>query len=41
MLPVVLFALVFKLSVWFGAEGHVSGLRAAALSKAAARKPGT
>jgi hypothetical protein len=29
-------ALVFKLSVWCGAEGYVSGLRAA--SKAAARK---
>ena len=30
-LPVVLGALVFKLSVWCGAEGYVSGLRAAAL----------
>jgi hypothetical protein len=25
-----LWCLVFKLSVWFGAEGYVSGLRAAA-----------
>ena len=30
-------ALVFKLSVWCGVEGYVSGLRAAAA--AAARKP--
>ena len=29
-LPVVFGALVFKLSVWCGAEGYVSGLRAAA-----------
>ena len=29
-LPVVFGALVFKLSVWCGAEGCVSGLRAAA-----------
>ena len=29
MLPVVFGALVFKLSVWCGAEGYVSGLRAA------------
>jgi len=35
VLPVVFGALVFKLSVWCGAEGCVSGLRAAA----AARKP--
>ena len=28
-LPVVFGALVFKLSVWRGAEGYVSGLRAA------------
>jgi len=35
LLPVVLGALVFKLSVWCGAEGYVSGLRAAA------RKPDT
>ena len=35
LLPVVLGALVFKLSVWCGAEGCVSGLRAAA----SARKP--
>jgi hypothetical protein len=34
LLPVVFGALVFKLSVWCGAEGCVSGLRAAA-----ARKP--
>ena len=38
LLPVVFDALVFKLSVWCGAEGYVSGLRAAA---AAARKPDT
>ena len=36
LLPVVFGALVFKLSVWCGDEGYVSGLRAAA---AAARKP--
>ena len=36
-LPVVFGALVFKLSVWCGAEGYVSGLQAAA--KAAACKP--
>ena len=35
LLPVVFGALVFKLSVWCGAEGYASGLRAAA----AARKP--
>ena len=29
LLPVVFGALVFKLSVWCGAEGCVSGLRAA------------
>ena len=29
-LPVVFGALVFKLSVWCGAEGYVSGLQAAA-----------
>ena len=28
LLPVVFGALVFKLSVWCGAEGYVSGLRA-------------
>ena len=33
-LPVVFDALVFKLSVWCGAEGYVSGLRAAAFSVA-------
>ena len=31
LLPVVFRALVFKLSVWCGAESYVSGLRAAAL----------
>jgi hypothetical protein len=31
LLPVVFGALVFKLSVWCGAEGCVSGLRAAAI----------
>jgi len=36
---VVFGALVFKLSVWCGAEGYVSRLRAAAA--AAARKPDT
>jgi hypothetical protein len=30
LLPVLFGALVFKLSVWYGAEGWVSGLRAAA-----------
>ena len=30
LLPVVFGALVFKLSVWCGVEGYVSGLRAAA-----------
>ena len=34
LLPVVFGALVFKLSVWCGVEGYVSGLRAA-------RKPDT
>jgi hypothetical protein len=34
LLPVVFGALVFKLSVWCGAEGYVSCLRAAAVSKA-------
>ena len=29
LLPVVFGALVFKLSVWCGAEGYVSGFRAA------------
>jgi hypothetical protein len=37
LLPVVFGALVFKLSVWCGADGYVSGLRAAAT----ARKPNT
>jgi len=31
-LPVVFGALVFKFSVWCGAEGYVSGLRDAAVS---------
>ena len=30
LLPVAFGVLVFKLSVWCGAEGYVSGLRAAA-----------
>jgi hypothetical protein len=34
LLPVVFGALVFKLSVWCGVEGYMSGLRAVA-----ARKP--
>ena len=33
LLPVVFGALVFKLSVWCGAEGYVSGLRAAAAAR--------
>ena len=33
LLPVVFGALVFKLSVWCGADGYVSGLRAAAAAK--------
>ena len=37
LLPVVFGALIFKLSVWCGAELYVSGLRAAA----AGRKPDT
>ena len=32
LLPVVFRALVFKLSVWCGAEGYVSGLQDAAAS---------
>jgi hypothetical protein len=32
LLPVVFGALVFKLSVWCGADGYVSSLRTAALS---------
>ena len=35
LLPVVFGALVFRLSVWCGAEGYVSGLRAAAAAAAA------
>ena len=34
LLPVVFGAMVFKLSVWCGAEGYVSGLRAAAAASA-------
>ena len=34
LLPVVFGALVFKLSVWCGAEGYVSVLQAAALAAA-------
>ena len=41
LLPVVFGALVFKLSVWFGAEGCVSGLRAAALSNLKTKAPNT
>ena len=33
LLPVVFGALVFKLSVWCGAEGYVFGLRAAAAAR--------
>ena len=33
LLPVVFGALVFKLSVWCGSEGYVSGFRAAAARK--------
>ena len=36
LLPVVFSALVFKLSVWCGAEGYVSGLRAAAAKSSVA-----
>ena len=32
LLPVIFGSLVFKLSVWCGAEGYVSGMRAAAAS---------
>ena len=32
LLPVVFRAVVFKLLVWFGAEGYVSGLQDAAAS---------
>ena len=37
-LPVVFGALVFKLSVWCGAEGYVSGLQAAALKQQPANR---
>jgi len=37
LLPVVFGALVLKLSLWYGAEDYVSGLRAAAAT--AAPKP--
>jgi hypothetical protein len=33
LMPVVFGALVIKLSVWCGAEGYVSGLRAAAAAR--------
>ena len=32
LLPVVFGALIFKFSVWYGAEGYVSGLQDAAAS---------
>ena len=35
LLPVVFGALVFKLSVWCGAEGYASGLQDAGLNQAA------
>jgi hypothetical protein len=38
LLPVVFGALVFKLSLWCGAEGYVSGLRAAALQQQPANR---
>jgi hypothetical protein len=41
LLPVVFGALVFKLSVWCGAEGCVSGLRAAAHTVPTTLKPST
>ena len=37
--PVLFGALVFKLSVWCGAEGYVSGLRAAAEDQRPSFKP--
>ena len=41
LLLVVFGALVFKLLVWCGAQGYVSGLQAAAAAAAAACKPDT
>jgi hypothetical protein len=41
LLPVVFGALVFKLSVWCGAEGCVSGLRGAAAGSAVGNRPWT
>jgi hypothetical protein len=41
LLPVVFGALVFKLSVWCGAEGCVSGLRAVALRCLKTKVPNT
>jgi len=38
LLPVVFGALVFKFSIWCGAEGYVSGLQAANLSSTPYRK---
>ena len=38
LLPVVFGALVLKLSVWCGAEGYVSGLRAAAVKQQPANR---
>ena len=38
LLPVVFGALVFKLSVWCGAEGCVSGLQAASLKQQPANR---
>ena len=41
LLLVVFGVLIFKLSVWCGAEGYVSGLWVAVNALAAARKPDT
>ena len=41
LLPVVFGALVFKLLVWCGAEGYVSGLRAAVAVTPPGIDPGT
>ena len=41
LLPVVFGAVVFKLSVWCGDEGCVSGLRDASWFKVASCKPDT
>ena len=40
LLPVVFSALVFKLSVWCGTEGCVSGLRAAAACSSSSPQTG-